>query len=113
MIEAAIEIKTQDGTADATLFHPEGARRWPAVMHLTDIAGVRDSHRDMARRLAAEGYAVLLPNVFYRTGRPPMFDFVPKPGDERTAKRFGELAGPLDAPAMERDAAAYVDYLRA
>jgi dienelactone hydrolase len=25
----------------------------------------------MASRLAAEGYAVLLPNIFYRNGNPP------------------------------------------
>ena len=29
----------------------------------------------MARRLSAEGYAVLLVNPFYRTSRPPVFDF--------------------------------------
>jgi carboxymethylenebutenolidase len=67
----------------------------------------------MAKRLAASGYTVLLPNVFYRTGKPPMFDFVPKMGDERTMKRFGELAGPMNPSAMERDAASYVDFLAA
>ena len=113
MIEKEIEIRTADGTADAVLFQPEQGRRYPGVIHLTDIGGIRPSHREMAKRLAASGYTVLLPNVFYRTGKPPMFDFVPKMGDEKTMKRFGELAGPMTPQAQERDAASYVDFLAA
>ena len=66
----------------------------------------------MARRLAVEGYAVLMPNVFYRTGKPPLFDPSAKVGDERM-KRFAELADPLTPEAMARDVAAYVDFLAA
>ncbi|HYB92096.1 MAG TPA: dienelactone hydrolase family protein [Candidatus Binataceae bacterium] len=113
MIEEAVEIRTADGTADGFLYRPEGSRRLPGVIHLTDIGGIRPAQQDMARRLADKGYAVLLPNVFYRTGRPPMFDFTPAMGDERTMKRFAELAGPLTPEAMERDGAAYVDFLGA
>ena len=111
MIEQKIEIKTPDGTSDAVLFQPEDRRGLPGVLHLTDIGGIRPAHSDMARRLAEAGYVVLMPNVFYRTGRPPIFDFVPKMGEERTMKRFAELASPLTPDAMERDAAAYVDFL--
>jgi carboxymethylenebutenolidase len=67
----------------------------------------------MARRLAEQGYTVLLPNVFYRTGRPPIFDFPFKMGEERSMKRLAELAGPMPPDAMERDASAYVDFLAA
>jgi carboxymethylenebutenolidase len=112
MIEQNIEIRTADGKSDSVLFLPEQGR-CPGVIHLTDIGGIRPAHSDMARRLAAEGYAVLMPNVFYRTGRPPMFDFAPSMGDERTMKRFAELASPLTPQAMERDAEAYVDFLAA
>jgi len=110
MIEQEVEIRTADGTADVIIFREE-ARNSPGVIHLTDIGGIRQSHRDMAHRLAELGYTVLLPNVFYRTGRPPMFDFAPKMGEGRTMKRFAELAGPMTPDAMERDAAAYVDFL--
>jgi carboxymethylenebutenolidase len=54
---------------------------------------------------------VLLPNVFYRTGKPPMFEFPFKPGEERSMKRMAELTQPLSPEAMERDTAAYVDFL--
>jgi carboxymethylenebutenolidase len=113
MSEQAVEIRTADGTSDGILFRPDGAAKTPGVIHLTDIGGIRPSHRAMAERLASKGYAVLLPNVFYRTGKPPMFDFVPKMGEERTMKRFAELAGPLTPEASERDAAAYADFLLA
>lgn len=112
MLEEKVEIRTADGVADGILFNTEG-RRNPGVIHLTDIGGIRPSHQAMARRLAEAGYTVLLPNVFYRTGRPPMFDFTPTMGEERTMKRFAQLAGPMTPDAMERDAGSYVDFLAA
>jgi carboxymethylenebutenolidase len=111
MVEDALEIRTADGTADALLYRADDGRRQPGVIHLTDIGGIRPSHRNMARHLAEKGYTVLLPNVFYRTGKPPMFDFTPTMGEERTMKRFAELAGPMTPDAAERDGAAYVDFL--
>jgi carboxymethylenebutenolidase len=113
MIEKEIEIRTADGTADALLYQAEDGSRHPGVIHLTDIAGIRPSHREMAKRLAAKGYTVLLPNIFYRTSKTPVFDFVPKFGEERTMKRFGELRAPFTPEATERDAASYVDFLAA
>ena len=113
MKEDAIEIRTSDGSADGFLYSADGGERRPGVIHLTDIGGVRPSHRTMARQLAEKGYTVLLPNVFYRTGRPPMFDFVPKPGEPRTVKRFLELAAPLTPDAMESDGRAYIAFLSA
>jgi carboxymethylenebutenolidase len=55
---------------------------------------------------------VLVPNAFYRTSRTPLFDFVPNFREERTMKRFAELAKPLTPEAVARDAAAYVAALR-
>jgi carboxymethylenebutenolidase len=111
MIEKQVEIRTEDGTADAVLFRPEGGGKHPGVMHLPDIGGIRDSHKSMAARLAKQGYVVLLVNVFYRSGRTPMWAFPFKLGEDRSMKRMGELAAPLTPEAMERDASAYVDFL--
>lgn len=111
MIEQEIEIKMADGTCDAVLYCEDDGRRRPGAIHLPDIVGIRPSHRQMARRLAEQGYVVLLPNPFYRTAHAPVFDFQPKFPDDRTMKRMGELAGPLTPEAMERDAGSYVNYL--
>lgn len=112
MNERDLTIRTPDGVADAVLYFPDGQRR-PGVLHLTDIGGIRPSHREMAKRLAAAGYAVLMPNVFYRSGKPPFLAFPVNPADEKTRKRIGELGAPLTPEAIERDAAAYVDQLAA
>ena len=110
-METSIEIKTSDGVADGILFQPDGEGPWPGAIHLTDIVGIRASHLEMAKRLSSEGYVVLLPNIFYRTGRPPMFDSPFKLGEEKSMKRMAELSGPLTPEAMERDASPFVDFL--
>jgi carboxymethylenebutenolidase len=111
MIEEPIEIRTSDGAADGFLIQLEKEGRWPGVLYLTDIFGIRDASQGMASRLAAEGYAVLLPNIFYRNGKPPIFNFPFKIGDERFVERMNEIRGPLTPEAMDRDLSAYVDFL--
>ena len=76
MIEKPIEIRTKDGLSDGIFFLPEGVGPWPGILYLTDIGGIRPAYREKAWRLAETGYAVLMPNVFYRTGKPPLLDFV-------------------------------------
>jgi carboxymethylenebutenolidase len=112
MIEEEIEIPMDGAKADAVLYRHEDGRR-PGVLHLTDIGGIRASHRQMARRLAEEGYTVLMPNVFYRTGRPPMIDFNWRADPERAKKRFADLMEPLPPEVMEQDAADFADFLAA
>ena len=110
MSERDIEIKMADGVCDAAIYESDGKK--PGVIHYPDIMGIRPSHRAMAQRLSEAGYTVLLVNPFYRTVRGKCFDFTPQfGGDEKTMKRFGELAGPLTPEAMEKDAATYVNYL--
>lgn len=63
--EFGINIKTADGVMDGMFVAPpEGDA--PGVIMWPDIAGIREAKRAMARRLAGEGYAVLLLNPYYR-----------------------------------------------
>jgi len=110
VVEEEMEIPLADGTSEAFLYREENARR-PGVLYLTDIGGIRAANREMARRLAGAGYSVLMPNLFYRTGRLPMFDFPLELGEERTNRRFAEMRGPLTPDAMDRDAVALVEAL--
>jgi len=79
VVEADISFTTPDGTADAVLLRPGGTGRWPAVLVWTDILGLRPVFRQLGRRLAAQGYVVLVPNPYYRERRAPVvgdqFDF--------------------------------------
>jgi carboxymethylenebutenolidase len=107
-IETKIEFKGAAGGAEAYLYTPSAQGKWPGVIHLTDIAGIRYANRDMAKRQADAGYTVVLPNIYYRTDKLPIFDFVPKMGDERSMKRFMELRNNLPNDAMDADGHAYV-----
>lgn len=106
MTEQAIEFNTPDGTVDG-YYYSSAAGSGPGVIFLTDIRGVREATRQMAARLAEDGYSVLLPNVFYRTRKPPAFDFPFVFGEERTMQRFAELTTPLTPEAIARDAEAF------
>jgi carboxymethylenebutenolidase len=111
MIEREIEIKMPSGMADAAYFAAERNEKLPGILFLTDIRGIRESHRERARRLAGIGYTVLMPNVFYRTRQPPIFDFELKWGEPRTMQRIGDLTQPLTPAAMVDDARHYFDAL--
>jgi carboxymethylenebutenolidase len=111
--EEPFEIGSPDGVIDGVLCRPADTARRPAVLFLTDIGGLRPSQIDRGKRLAAEGYVVCLPNVCYRTRRPPLFDFPRNMKDERSKQRFVELTTPLTPEAAARDAQVYVDWLSA
>ena len=61
LTETDVEIKTADGTCDAAFIHPTSGS-YPGVLIWTDAFGLRPAFREMGKRLAAEGYAVLIPN---------------------------------------------------
>src|SRR6202453_4209417 len=72
VVETDVEIKTPDGTCDAAFIHPAGGSH-PGVLIWPDAFGLRPSMREMAKRLAAQGYSVLVPNPFYRMGKAPFW----------------------------------------
>jgi len=113
ILERDLTIAAADGVCDCVFYRPGEAGFFPGVLHLTDIGGIRQSHRDMARRVASLGYVVMMPNVFYRSGRPPVIEYPLKPGDEKTMLRFNELTSALGPDAMDRDVVAYLDFLAA
>jgi carboxymethylenebutenolidase len=108
-----VEIPTADGTIDAVLVRPETARPLSGVIVLPDGLGPRQVFVDLSQRIAECGYVVLTPNIYYRTARPPVFDFEPDFTSERTMNRFRELTSPLTPEAMARDGSAYIDFLAA
>jgi carboxymethylenebutenolidase len=113
LVETNVDIKTPDGTCDAAFIHPASGAH-PAVIIWPDAFGLRPSMREMGRRLAAEGYSVLVPNPFYRVAKSPVvedasnFNF----GDPPQRAKLTPLMGSIGAAgAVERDAPAYVAWL--
>lgn len=113
VVEKDVIIKTADGSADAALFHPAGRGPWPGILVWTDIMGLRPVFREMGKRLAAQGYVVLVPNPFYRFKKAPVvdgsFDFN-KPEDRA---KIGQFRQGMTDESTDRDAAAYLAFLDA
>lgn len=113
VVETDVTVKTADGSCDAAFFHPAGKGAWPGVVVFPDALGLRPVFRDMGRRLAAEGYAVLIPNPFYRTRKAPViegaFDFA-NPDDRA---KLTALRAPMTIEATTRDAIAFIAFLDA
>jgi carboxymethylenebutenolidase len=106
-----VEIKTPSGVCDASLTQPGGPGQWPGVILFADALGLRAAMRDMAKRLAQNGYMVLVPNPYYRStrapGLPPGFNF----SNLQDRDRLAALRAPLTAEAVTADATAYVAFL--
>ena len=64
--ERMVTFAAAGGTMDGLFVHPAG-KKSPAVILWPDIAGLRPAKMAMGRRLAAEGFAVLVANPFYRS----------------------------------------------
>jgi carboxymethylenebutenolidase len=110
--EAEVDVKTPDGTADAYFVHP-GEGKYPGVLMWPDIFGLRPAFRQMARRLAEVGYAVLVPNPFYRTKRAPTAPENPDFNDPATRNAMMALAGSVTPAMVVADGTAYVEWLDA
>jgi carboxymethylenebutenolidase len=67
-----IDVAAPDGVADAYLAQPDDGGSAPAVLLIVDAYGLRSQIEEMADRIAARGFTVLAPNVFYRHGRAPV-----------------------------------------
>jgi carboxymethylenebutenolidase len=113
VVETNVEVKTADGTCDAAFIHPATGSH-PGVLIWTDAFGLRPSMREMARRLAADGYSVLVPNPFYRVAKAPVFEIASNFNfaDPPQRAKLTPLMGSINAEgAAERDAAAFIAWL--
>jgi carboxymethylenebutenolidase len=111
--ETNVTIKMPDGTCDAVFIHPTTGSH-PGVLVWPDAFGLRPSMRDIGKRIAAEGYSVLVPNPFYRTAKAPVIDDVASFSfsNPESRTKLNGLMGPLNAPGnAEKDAAAYIAWL--
>ena len=115
VVESEVSIKTPDGTCDAAFFRPATGTH-PGVLIWPDAFGLRPSMRDMGKRLAAQGYAVLVPNPYYRVGKAPHWDSAASVNfqDPATQAKLAPLRGSINAAgAIEKDAVAYIGFLDA
>lgn len=116
VVEHDVEIKTPDGTCDAAFFHPATGSH-PGVLIWPDAFGMRPAFRTMGKRLAAEGYSVLIPNPYYRTVQATKLDISTTTfnfQNQADMAKLRQLMSGVNAPgAAEKDATAFVAFLDA
>lgn len=111
ILERTVAFSTPDGTLDGEFFYRLGSKA-PGVVFWPDIAGIRPAKRQMARRLAEAGYAVLLANPYYRDVRGQQFaDFAAFAGAGGFQK-VGPWRGRFTAETILTDARAAAGWLR-
>jgi carboxymethylenebutenolidase len=113
VVETNVAIKTPDGTCDAAFIHPTTGSH-PGVLIWTDAFGLRPAMRDIGKRIAAEGYSVLVPNPFYRVAKAPVIDNVSSFNFQTDMAKIQPLMASVNAPGnAEKDAVAYIAFLDA
>lgn len=108
--EDSVTIMTADGTMDAFFVRPASGKH-PAVICWPDIASLRDAFKMMARRTAAEGFAVLVVNPYYRDLPAPQFADFPEFAATGGFQKVGPWRGKLNAEAIMRDTKALTAWL--
>ncbi len=109
-----IDVETPDGVADCYLTRPDDDAAHPGVLFVIDAIGLRPQINKMADRIAAQGYVVLAPNIFYRAGRAPLWPDMNLADPDARAEFFktiGPLAKALTPEAMASDGRAYLGML--
>jgi len=108
MIEHHLDIATPDGAMNTFVVYPDEDGPHPVVLFYMDAPGKREELHDMARRIAAVGYCVVLPNLYYRATRE--FTLV---RDEAGMKHMFDLMGKLSIAMIVSDTQALFDYVDA
>lgn len=112
MAKKDIEIRTADGTAQAGLFRPAGGAKAGVILYM-DAFGPRPALDGMAERLAAQGYAVLVPDLFYRNAPYGPFDAATAFQHEDKARALRAMISGTTQEMSIRDTGAFLDALSA
>jgi carboxymethylenebutenolidase len=109
-----LSIPTADGTCPASLFTPaSGTGPWPGVIFFMDGLGIRPAMWEMGQKLADAGYAVLLPDAYYRFGPYPPMDPPAIFSDAAKREKLMEWVGSLTRARKVTDIEAYVKFFSA
>src|SRR6187431_565480 len=108
-----VEITTADGTCPSYVFRPAtGSGPWPAVLVFMDGVGIRPALLELGVRLAKNGYFVLLPDLFYRSGPYEAMDARTVFSDPEQLKRLREkFSSHVSQAKIMSDTRAFLDYL--
>lgn len=110
MARREIEVKTRDGAAKAGLFQPEREASAGIILYM-DIFGPRAALDGMADRLCRHGYAVLVPDLFYRSAPCGPFDAGTAFSREETKQQLMRLRADTNEEMTIGDTGGFLDAL--
>ena len=110
--EKMVEVTMPDGVSDCYYAAPSKGKH-PAILMWPDIKGLRPAFKLMGKRMAENGYAVLVVNPFYRDAVAPVAGDNPNFSDPETRKFLVRMARKLTQDAAMSDARAYINFLDA
>ncbi len=114
MSKTEVSIPTLDGDARAYAFKPQGQGPWPAVIFYMDAPAIRPTLFEMCERLAARGYYVLLPDMFWRVGPYEPINLAEAFASEETRRTiFGKFMSSTNPEKSTRDTGAFLAWLDA
>lgn len=110
LVETDILVPMTTGNSDSFFVHPAKGTH-PGILMWPDIRGLRPAFKAMAKRLASEGYAVLVVNPFYRDAKAPVIDPAKGFGDPGVREVLIPMYRKLDHEASMSDARDYIRYI--
>lgn len=102
-----IEIDSAEGKFGAYLAIPH-TQKGPGIVLIQEIFGVNEHIRSVAEQYAADGYLVIAPDLFWRSG--PRIELA---YDEAGWKRAVELMNATDVGKAQKDIELAIDALKA
>ena len=108
-----VEIKAKDGSCPSYVFRPQGSGPWPGVLVFMDGIGIRPAMLEVGERIAAHGYFVLLPDLYYRAGPYAPMNARTLFAEPEQRKILAEkFRGGVTPPNIMADTAAFIAYLQ-
>ena len=104
--ESDVNVTTPDGIADCYFVHPASGTA-PGVLVWPDGFGLRQSFRQMGKRLAESGYSVLVVNQYYRVKKAP----ISEAGTAMPVDQLRPLIQALSETTHMSDAKAFIGWL--
>ena len=78
LLAGEVRVPVKDGEMVAYRAQPQGAKKAPVVLVISEIFGVHDYIKDTCRRLAKLGYCAIAPELFARQGDPRSIESIPE-----------------------------------
>ncbi|MEM0912015.1 MAG: dienelactone hydrolase family protein [Pseudomonadota bacterium] len=110
LIESDVAVPMTHGTSDSFFVHPAKGKH-PGILMWPDIRGLRPAFKAMGRRLASQGYSVLVVNPFYRDAKAPVIDPAKQFSDPGVREFLLPMYRNLDHEASMSDARDYIAFI--